>query len=174
MTERPPPRPEPQGTPWALRRVERPDPGWYRDLFRRIGTDWLWTSRLVLTEDDLLRIIRDPEVEVHALVAEGREEGLLELDFRKHGQCELAFFGLTPTLVGTGAGRWLMNRALETAWSRPITRFRVHTCSFDHPAALPFYLRSGFRAYRRDVGIGDDPRLTGELPRSAAAHIPII
>jgi GNAT superfamily N-acetyltransferase len=174
MTERPARRANPTRAPWTLRRIECPDADWYRALFRRIGTDWLWTSRLIVGDDDLLGIIRDPGVLVHALVAGGRDEGLLELDFREHGQCELAFFGLTPPLVGTGAGRWLMNRALDIAWSRPITRFWVHTCSFDHPAALPFYLRSGFRAYRREVEISDDPRLSGDLPRTAAPHIPIV
>ena len=174
MTERPAPRADPVDTPWALRRVERPDPEWYRGLFRRIGTDWLWTSRLRLSDEDLARVIRRTEVEVYTLRLAERDEGLLELAFRAAGECELAFFGLTPGLVGRGAGRWLMNRAIDIAWSRPIGRFWVHTCSFDHPAALPFYLRSGFRAYRREVEIADDPRLDGTLPRAAAPHVPIV
>ena len=113
-------------------------------------------------------------VEVHALVHDGRDEGLLELDFRERGQCELAFFGVTAELIGSGAGRWQMNRALELAWSRPVRRVWVHTCTFDHPAALAFYQRSGFRAFRRQIEIVDDPRLDGTAPRSAARHVPII
>jgi hypothetical protein len=38
--------------------------------------------------------------------------GRLELDFRVPGECELRHFGLAPRFVGTGAGRWLMNRAI--------------------------------------------------------------
>ena len=30
---------------WTLRRVETPALDWYRDLFRRVGEDWLWISR---------------------------------------------------------------------------------------------------------------------------------
>jgi hypothetical protein len=37
-----------------------------------------------------------------------------------------------------------------------------------------FYLRSGFRAFRREVEISDDPRLTGAMPRNATPRIPII
>jgi hypothetical protein len=55
-----------------------------------------------------------------------------------------------------------------------VTRVWLHTCSFDHPAALAFYQRAGFRPFRRQIEIADDPRLDGTVPRSAAAHVPII
>lgn len=167
-------RPEPAGRAFELRRMERADPTWYRELFLRVGADWLWTSRLQLDDTKLLATIADPAVQVRALRLNGRDEGLLELDFRVPGECEIAFFGLTPRLVGQGAGRWLMNRTLEIAWSTPIGRLWVHTCSFDHPGALAFYRRSGFRPFRRQVEISDDPRLIGLLPKSAAPHIPIV
>jgi hypothetical protein len=67
-----------------------------------------------------------------------------------------------------------MNRAMERAWSHQVTRVWVHTCSFDHPAALAFYQRSGFRPFRRQVEIADDPRLDGTAPRDAAKHVPVI
>ena len=107
---------------------------WFRDLYRRVGEEWLWFSRLQMTDADLAAIIQSPLVEVYALVEDGRDEGLLELDFRVSGQCELGFFGVTAKLIGSGAGRWLMNRALERAWSRQVARVWVHTCTLDHPA----------------------------------------
>jgi ribosomal protein S18 acetylase RimI-like enzyme len=67
-----------------------------------------------------------------------------------------------------------MNRALELMWSRPVTRVWLHTRTLDHPAALAFYQRSGFRPFRRQVEISDDPRLDGRAPRSAAKHVPLI
>ena len=167
-------RPERAEEPAELSRVARPEPGWYRDLFLRIGAPWLWHSRLALTRDQLAAILQHPDNEVYALALGGRQEGLLELDFRVEGECELAFFGVTDQLQGLGAGRWLMNRAIERAWARPIRRFWVHTCTLDHPAALTFYLRSGFQAYARQVEVFDDPRLGGLLPITAAAHIPLI
>lgn len=158
----------------AIGRVTAPALDWYRDLFRRIGEPWLWFSRLRMSDDALSAIIRHPDVEVWSLVVDGRDEGLLELDFRQAGQCELAFFGLTPGLVGQGAGRLLMGQAIARAWARPISRFWVHTCTLDHPAALGFYMRSGFVPYRRQVEIADDPRATGEAPRDTAPHFPLL
>src|SRR3954469_8060474 len=121
MTERPALRHDPDGA-WTLRSVPSPDLDWFRDLYRRVGEEWLWFSRLQMADAELAAIVRSPMVDVHALVHEGRDEGLLELDFREAGQCELAFFGVTADLIGRGAGRWLMNCALELAWSRPVSR----------------------------------------------------
>ena len=127
-----------------------------------------------MPDAELAATIQSPSMEIHALAHEGRDEGLLELNFREPGQCEIVFFGVTAKLVGTGAGRWLMNRALEIAWSRPIDRLWLHTCTFDHPGALAFYQRSGFRACRRQVEVRDDPRLDGTAPRNVAPHVPVI
>jgi GNAT superfamily N-acetyltransferase len=174
MTARPTTPPVPSEPGLSLRRVENPDLAWYRDLFRRVGSDWLWFSRLVMPDDAVQAIIADPLVEVYALSRDGRDEGLLELDLREPPDIELAFFGLTAPLVGKGAGRWLMAQAIELAWRRVPRRFWVHTCTLDHPAALPFYVRSGFKAYKRAIEVADDPRLLGMLPESAAAWLPLI
>ena len=131
-------------------------------------------SRLQKTDAELAAIIHAPSVEVYALAHDGRDEGLLELDFRQAGQCELTFFGVTGKMIGGGAARWLMNRALEQAWSRPVSRFWVHTCTHDHPSAVAFYQRSGFRPFLRQIEVEDDPRVHGTAPRSAARHVPII
>lgn len=165
---------DPQQEALTLTLCDNPDVAWYRDLYRRVGAEWLWGSRLGLSDEDLAAIIRDPRVEVRAVLANGRAEGLLELDFREEGQCELAFFGLTKAVMGQGAGRWLMNRAIEYAWAKPISRLWVHTCSFDSPQALGFYIRSGFVPYERMVEVFDDPRLTGLLPEDAAPQVPIL
>ncbi|QOZ79582.1 GNAT family N-acetyltransferase [Bradyrhizobium sp. CCBAU 53351] len=173
MTVPPARRDDPPGA-WSLRKVDTPALDWYRDLFRRVGEDWLWFSRARMTDTDLAAIIHAPDVEIYALTADGSDEGLLELDFREPGQCELAYFGVTSGLIGTGAARFLMNRALERAWSRDVRRVWVHTCTLDHPSAVAFYQRSGFRPFRRQIEIADDPRLDGTARRDAARHVPII
>ena len=158
----------------TLRRVS-PTLDWYRDIFNRVGAqEWLWFERLTYDDDKLAGIILDQNVEIFTLSKDGQDEALLELDFRTEGQCELAYFGLTPKLIGSGAGRFLMNHAIETVWSRDITRFHVHTCTIDSPQALGFYIRSGFTPYRRQIEIAPDPRLTGMLGRDAGPAVPII
>ena len=173
MTAPPARRDDPPGR-WSLRKVDAPALHWYRDLHRRVGEEWLWFSRARLNDRELAAIVHAPGVEVYALVVDGRDEGLLELDFREAGQCELVYFGVTAGLIGTGAARFLMNRALETAWSRELRRVWVHTCTFDHPAAVTFYQRSVFRAFRRQIEVADDPRLDGTASPTAARHVPII
>jgi hypothetical protein len=67
-----------------------------------------------------------------------------------------------------------MNAALTRAWEQPIARLWVHTCSFDHPNALSFYQRSGFKPYAVMVEVHEDPRLTGHLPKHASPNVPLI
>ncbi|KIN74106.1 GNAT family N-acetyltransferase [Sulfitobacter guttiformis] len=158
----------------TFRRIN-PDPDTYRDIFTRVGShDWLWYGRLGMDDKALRGIIDDPDVHIFTLSKNGQDEALLELDFRTAGSCELAYFGLTAKLIGAGAGRYLMNRAIETAWDAGISRFHVHTCTHDSAAALGFYIRSGFVPYKRTVDIDDDPRVTGILPVTAAPWISII
>ncbi len=174
MLALPPLREEHVGADLRLHRVARPEISWYREIFRRVGQDWLWFSRLQLDDKELGAILGNPLVEVYSVRQGVGDEGLLELDFRENETCELGFFGLTRALVGKGAGRWLMNRALEIVWSRKVRRFWVHTCTCDHQDAVSFYVRSGFRPFRQHVEITEDPRLTGILPRHVAPHAPII
>jgi GNAT superfamily N-acetyltransferase len=177
MVARPTLPPDPVGD-WTLRKVGHPGLDWFRELYLRVGSEWLWFARISMADAELAARIQSPQVDVHALVFEGRDEGLLELDFRQAGACEIGMFGVTAKLIGTGAARWLMNRALELAWAqdsaRNVERVWLHTCTFDHPAALPFYRRTGFRPFRRQIVVGDDPRLDGTAPCDVAAHIPII
>ena len=166
------PVPEPDGVSLELIKAT---PEWYRDIYRRVGgQDWLWFARIGMSDAELSSILSDPKVEVYALIKDGIPEGLLELDYRINGDCELAYFGVTSVLLGTGAGRYLMNAAIRQAWEQPINRFHVHTCTLDHPEALGFYRRSGFTPYRQQIEIADDPRLAGHLPMDAGARVPII
>ncbi|MCA1749169.1 MAG: GNAT family N-acetyltransferase [Parasphingopyxis sp.] len=147
----------------------------YRTLFARIGGPWLWFSRLAMADEKLEAILRDDGVEIFAVEdRQGIEVGMLELDFREAGQCELAYLGLVPELAGQGHGRWLMAEALARAWRQDVERVHVQTCTLDHPGALGFYIRSGFTPRGRAVESFDDPRLNGLLPREMAPHVPII
>ena len=158
----------------SISSLDRSDPAIYRTLFRTIGETWLWSSRLTMSDDALRAILDDPRVDILALHKDEDDIGLVELDFRQDGVCELAFFGLVAAATGQGLGGALMDVALDRAWSRPISRFWVHTCTFDHPAALGFYIRSGFTPYAFHVEALPDPRLTGHLPRDAAPQAPLI
>ena len=172
MTARPPARPLPP-SPYLLKRWHAPDSDRYRTLFTRVGAAWLWFSRLVMPDAQLRAILGDPGVEVYAMIdRSGVELGMLELDFRQSGECELSYLAVVPELAGKGHGGWLMANALALGWRRGVTRMWVRTCTLDHPRALGFYIRHGFVAFERRVETFADPRLTGHLPRDAAPHVP--
>lgn len=161
-------------SPLRLRRVDHPRPDAYRPLFRAVGSPWLWFSRLIIDDARLAAIIQDPGVELFTVDLGGRGVGMLELDFRQAGECELAFVGLLPELSGQGHGRWLLAEAVRLAWREGVRRVHVHTCSLDHPAALGAYRRAGFTPYKRAIERFPDPRLMGILPRDAAPQVPLL
>lgn len=174
MRRRPPPRPMPP-SPFRLVAWPRPALPRYRALFERVGAPWLWFSRLIMDDVALAVIVHDPGVEVFAVEDRtGVEVGMLELDLRETGACELSYVGLVPELAGRGHGDWLMAHALARAWRPGVDRVWVHTCTLDHPAALPFYLRHGFVAVARTVETFADPRVAGLLPANAAPQIPML
>ena len=169
----PPAAPVPAGT-LRLIRVAQPTVEQYRAVFRKVGARWLWFSRLVMDDAKLEAIIDDPAVELYEVAAVETVVGMIELNFRVAGECELAFIGLVPELAGQGHGRWLLAEALRLAWRAGISRVHVHTCTLDHPAALPAYLRAGFTPIRRDIERFPDPRLTGILPADCAPQLPLL
>ncbi len=174
MRERPLPKPI-ETSPFTLLHWKKFECAKYRALFARVGTPWLWFSRLLLSDAELSAVVAHHDVEVFAVVDRtGLEVGMLELDFREARQCEIAFFGLIPELAGKRLGRWLMAETLARAWRSDIDRVWVHTCTLDHPSALSFYRAQGFTAFRRQVEIFADPRLTGALPADAAPQIPVL
>ncbi|WP_225206039.1 GNAT family N-acetyltransferase [Novosphingobium huizhouense] len=161
--------------PLQLVRWKDTPPEKYRMLYRRVGAPWLWWSRLAKDDGELASIIGDPHVQLFAVADRaGVEVGMLELDFRVAGECEIAFFGLIPGATGKGLGKWLMRRALQLAWTPGVARVWVHTCTLDGPQALPFYMGQGFTPYARFVEVFPDPRLGGMLPGDAAPQQPVI
>lgn len=161
------------------------NPGWavaplrddvirYRRLWAAIGDPWLWSSRARMGDAEVGAILADPGVAAFALIEDGRDAGLFELDARAEGETELVYFGLVPAALGRGAGRFMMDEALRRAFARPIRRLFVHTCTLDHPGAVAFYVRSGFTPYRRALEVESDPRLSGHVPRGMAPHHPVI
>ncbi len=174
MFERPAARglSSPEGV--TLKKHDAPSVDWYRRLYRLVGEDYLWFSRLERDDAELTAHLAQDSVEVWSVQKDGADLGLLELEWQGAGDCELSFFGLSPALIGGGIGRWLMNHAIDRAFAQPISRFYVHTCSLDSAQALDFYVRSGFEPYRRAIELMEDPRLSGTIGKDKAPQIPLI
>ena len=92
---------------WRLRAVVSPGIAWYRALYRAIGEEWLWTSRLRKSDAELAALLNAEGVEVYALTSEEQDCGLLELDFRIAGEGE----GWNVAMATAGFERGLMLRS---------------------------------------------------------------
>jgi GNAT superfamily N-acetyltransferase len=132
-----------------------PSVAYYRFLYDAVGRDYDWTSRKKLSDAELAALLNDPRIEVHVLMADGVPAGFAELDRRTEGEIELVQFGLMPEHIGQGLGRYFLQWTIDKAWSYAPRRLWLHTCTKDHAAALPTYLKAGFTIYQEGLHEGD-------------------
>lgn len=145
-----PPKPAPQGGPYALIRAHEPPLHYFLYLYRTVGGPYDWTDMLDWAPEKLQSFVQDPKVELYTLLSSGWPAGFYQLDFRIEDQCDLAYFGLMPEMVGQRVGPWLLDQAIREAWSRGLDKMSVNTCTLDHPKALATYQRAGFSPVRRE------------------------
>ncbi|HKX65332.1 MAG TPA: GNAT family N-acetyltransferase [Rhizomicrobium sp.] len=143
----PPPQPRAKV---ALLKCDKPPTHFYRYLYDTIGEGYYWVDRKRLTPEALAEVIHDPRNQLFVLYVEGSPAGMAELDLRKPGTCNIAYFGLMPEAVGKRLGYFFLYHTCVNAWLQPIERLTVNTCTLDHPRALPLYQRLGFTAYNRE------------------------
>jgi GNAT superfamily N-acetyltransferase len=130
--------------------VRSPSVPYYRELYRAVGEEFRWLSRRKLSDEALGMLLGDPRNELHVLHVAGVPAGFAELDRRQPPEIELVQFGLRREFFGQGLGKWFLQWTVDQAWSYRPERFWLHTCTLDHPAALPNYLKAGFVVYRQE------------------------
>lgn len=122
----------------------------YRYLYVEVGRQYHWHDRLAWTEEQFREHLAGPST-IWLLSVEGAPAGYFELRRHEDGSIEIAYFGLMPEFVGRGLGKYLLTRAVEEAWRLGPPRVWLHTCTLDHPGALPNYLKRGFRKVREET-----------------------
>jgi GNAT superfamily N-acetyltransferase len=122
----------------------------YRYLYVEVGRAYHWVDRLGWTEEQFRIWLAGPST-VWLLTVEGAPAGYFELRGHPDDSIEIAYFGLMPEFVGQGLGKYLLARAVEAAWAEKPSRVWLHTCTLDHPSALPNYLKRGFRKVRDET-----------------------
>ena len=129
-------------------RVERPSVVAYRRLYDAVGGDYDWLTRRKMTDEQLLDVLSQPGNELFVLKVNEEEAGFAEL-VRTGRDVELKQFGLMRPFIGRGLGKWFLQWTIDHVFSQSTDRFWLHTCSLDHPAALPNYRLAGFKDYDR-------------------------
>jgi hypothetical protein len=124
--------------------AQAPSVPYYRFLYDAVGKEYNWVSRGRLSDAELAVVIQNPRNELHVLHVDGSPAGFAELDRRQPDDIELVQFGLTADFIGKGLGRWFLQWTIDKVWSYRPRRFWLHTCTLDHPAAVPLYKKAGF------------------------------
>jgi GNAT superfamily N-acetyltransferase len=143
----------PQGSPPEfdlevnIVRAVKPTISFYQFLYKEVGKGLSWYNRLLMFDDELLKIIHDEKVEIYVLWVNGVPAGFCELDYRKPAEVEIAYFGIMPEFRGRGLGPRFLQWNLHKTWSHNPSRVWLHTCELDGKAAMPMYLRAGFVQY---------------------------
>ena len=152
----------PAATPDPAPRLERVHdcaPPFFRYLYAEVGRAYHWTDRLGWTEADIRRHLTDPGFSLWLLSWQGAPAGYFELRRHADDSVEIAYFGLMPEFTGRGWGKYLLTEAVRAAWSGGPSRVWLHTCTLDHAAALPNYLRRGFTPVREESYETEVPQL---------------
>jgi GNAT superfamily N-acetyltransferase len=134
-----------------IERVGGCSTSYWRYLYTEVGRAYHWTDRLTWTDADIAAYLGDEDVTLHVLYVEHAPAGYYELRRHGDGSVEIAYFGLLPECTGRGLGGWMLTRAVEDAWGRGATRVWLHTCTLDHPSALPNYAKRGFVPYKTEI-----------------------
>lgn len=139
-------RPLPDGV--ALQRIDPPDWQINRRMYENVGRPWAWRDKLTWTDDQWRSYAVRDELQTWVASLTGIEIGYFELEVQPDGNVQIQYFGLLPEFTDQRLGGPLLSAAVERSWAVPGTRrVWVHTCTLDHPAALPNYLRRGFKVF---------------------------
>jgi GNAT superfamily N-acetyltransferase len=144
----------PAVVPWPEPRIvpgEKCPASFFRYLYAEVGRAFRWTDRLHWSDETINGHLAMPGVSIWLLSWRGAPAGYFELREHDDRSVEIAYFGLLPEFIGRGWGKYLLTRAVEAAWKTGTHRVWLHTCTLDHPAALPNYLKRGFLPVREEV-----------------------
>lgn len=137
--------------PATLLHAEAPPRWYFLSLYDAVGRDYVWEDMHKLDPGELSDWLANPDVALYTLMMKGWPQGFFVLDASAPKVTELSYFGLVPEAVGLGLGKYLLQTAILTAWSRQgIERLTVNTCTLDHPRALQTYQANGFVPVRRE------------------------
>jgi GNAT superfamily N-acetyltransferase len=123
----------------------------FRSLYIEVGKNYHWVDRLPWTDEDIRAHLDQSAVSLWLMTRDDKTAGYFELRKCEDRSTEIAYFGLVPEFIGRGLGKYLLTCATKQAWADGASRVWLHTCTLDDPAALPNYLKRGFRPFRTEM-----------------------
>ena len=142
---------------YDLRQSHLPLPELNRFLYATVGAPWTWYMRLQWSWQEWYDFLVKDSVQTWVAYLDATPIGYFELEAQQNGSAEIVYFGMLPEFVGKGYGRYLLEDAIDKAWQMADARIWLHTCTLDHPNALPNYLRRGFKVFKEEDFEDDVP-----------------
>lgn len=127
----------------VVKRWEKPSAPEYLEIYNEVGSIWGWTGRLLITIEELTRILNSENNEVWLFQVENVVVGFFELA-RAEDETEIVYLGLKPEWIGKGLGQRLIQASVAVA-GKSGEKVWLHTCERDHSSALQSYLKAGFK-----------------------------
>jgi len=133
-----------------IERMESVPASFYRYLYAEVGRDYHWVDRLAWSDHEIREHLAQAGLSVWLMSFRAAPAGYFELARGADESTEIAYFGLLPDFHGRGWGKHLLTVATEEAWKGGARRVWLHTCTLDHPGALPNYRARGFVPYKTE------------------------
>ena len=130
-----------------IREVQVNNGQFNRMLYNLVGGPWSWLDKAAWSEREWKEYAENEMLRTWGAYDNDSPAGYYELRKDDKGDVEIAYFGLIPKYIGCGYGGALLTNAIEEAWRWGARRVWVHTCNFDHPAAVANYQARGMRIY---------------------------
>ena len=133
-----------------LKEIANCPPEFYRRLYGDVGRNYHWIDRLPWTDEQIREYLEQREIRLWLMSHDDKTAGYFELRHCEDGSVEIAYFGLLPEFIGRGLGKHLLTCAVEQAWALGTHHVWLHTCTLDDKAAMPNYLKRGFRPFKTE------------------------
>lgn len=125
---------------------------WTKDyffyLYNSVGKKYNWWYMHYLDSIDVDKFLSGNKLYI-TFIIDGQPAGFSIINFEN---CYIEYFGLFEHFTGKSLSKSFLNACLAHARSK-VSELFLYTNSFDHPAAMPLYLKSGFKILEtRKVG----------------------
>jgi GNAT superfamily N-acetyltransferase len=141
----------------TIARAQKPLPELYRMCYQTVGEAFHWRDRWDWTDEQISAHLADSAIQLFVATREADKQkvslaGWYELRrVADDDSVEVAYFGIVSAEFGRGFGKHLLSNAVRDAWALGPKRVWLHTCTLDHPNALPNYIARGFTPYRTET-----------------------
>lgn len=122
----------------------------YREYYYGVGEKYYWLDRMVMDDEELFQKINAVNVHIYVMHINNEPGGYAEF-LQEKDYTEIVYFGLLPSFIGKGLGKYFLQWVIQKAWSYQPLWIQLNTCVLDHPNALPSYKNAGFKEVKSEI-----------------------